>query len=110
MQTKTTWEGSPAELLKDLTALAIEHRLDIRDKHWPKLPHQLTRALNELAANLVATGLDIGTGSDLRTKQGRRVRITQMSPVPGVAGVAGSVTTTTERHPELALTNGLAAG
>jgi len=64
MHPKTTWQGSPTELLDELVPVATECRIDLGARSWPKGPHWLTRRLNEVQTNLAAAGIQVSTDRD----------------------------------------------
>jgi len=77
MKLQTEWEGTPNQLYIILREHADVIGVSRRQKHWPKAPHALTRQLNELTPSLAQLGYHVETG--IRTKEGRRIRITRKS-------------------------------
>jgi hypothetical protein len=58
MERQSTWEGTPAELLKELTVIAREQNIDTDgEREWPKGANILSRRLNELKTNLDTDGI-----------------------------------------------------
>ena len=51
---KLQWEGTAGELLAELTNIAIELNVGVRDREWPKQTNTLSRRLNEVVPNLRA--------------------------------------------------------
>ena len=66
MEGRGVWEGTASELLERLSELAEGQRISIREKEWPKLPHVLTRRLNEIAPNLEAIGIRVAISKGVR--------------------------------------------
>lgn len=81
MEDSQIWEGTPAELLEQLEAMAEKLKIRTKAKSWPGAPHILTRRLNELKGNLREVGVII---EDLpRTgQQGRKLRISKNIDAP----------------------------
>lgn len=71
------WEGTPTELLAQLTVLAGE--TVARSRCWPKRAHILSGRLDRLAPNLRRVGIQIHSWRD---KRHRKVRITRAA-TPG---------------------------
>jgi len=63
MEDRKMWEGAPSELLEQLNNVAQEHKIDVKDKRWPKAAQVMTRRLNEVKANLIDTGISLSTGN-----------------------------------------------
>ena len=59
MSDKSTWVGTPSNLLKQLKLVANKEDIDTRQELLPKAPHMLTRRLNEVRANLMELGIRI---------------------------------------------------
>ena len=57
MQNHIVWEGTPTELLVELTSLAETQRINTKDYDFPKGANSLTRKLNVLKANLMEMGI-----------------------------------------------------
>ena len=83
MDRRARWEGTPSDLLRELTAEAERQRLDVHGKLWPHHPNQLTRTLNELSANLAAVGLIVEPGP--RSHQGRQIVLRRIEVQPSVS-------------------------
>jgi hypothetical protein len=66
VQQQEAWKGKPSELLEKLNQLATDETK--RQHGWPKRSNTLTGALNRIAPNLRAIGVECNTG---RTKAGR---------------------------------------
>ncbi len=73
MDGRTEWRGTASELLSELNFIADRHRIDRKQKFWPKAPHILTRRLNEAQPNLRAIGIQVVTGD--RASSGRSITI-----------------------------------
>ncbi len=72
MENRESWEGTPTELLKELTKLAEEYGLD-SVKGFPKAPHALTRRLNRLKPNLAEEGIAMERYETGGGKRNRRI-------------------------------------
>jgi len=57
------WNGTPTELLSELQYVADLMKINTKSKQFPKMPHVLTRRLNELKTNLRKIGIEIETSS-----------------------------------------------
>ena len=57
MEGKSSWVGTPQELLKQLDQVAEEAGVDRKSRHWPKDTRWLWRRINEVLPNLLAVGL-----------------------------------------------------
>jgi hypothetical protein len=77
MATTTRWEGTAADLLGALEAIADEHVK--RSKEWPATSKALGRRIVRVAAPLRKLGIHIDWG---RTAAARRIIITKISPSP----------------------------
>jgi hypothetical protein len=87
MKEKDSWEGAPSELLGELNVIADQVQLDTRSKYWPKSPNWLTRRINEVRPNLMATGISVdeGKGTERRiilTKSGDMSSLPSLSSIP----------------------------
>ncbi len=69
MESVSSWEGAPHELLSALEPVALGCKIDVHSKAWPKAPNVLTRRLNEIAPTLRAVGIEVRRG---RVTAGRR--------------------------------------
>ena len=67
------WRGSPTHLLNELEKKAIELKININQKLWPRAPQSLTRRINEIKTNLEDEGIAVNT--DERTREGRFITI-----------------------------------
>ncbi len=56
------WTGKASELLEELETVAMEEKLNIASKDWPKRANTLSRRLNEIKTNLLEVGIVIGSG------------------------------------------------
>jgi len=59
MSDRTSWQGSPAELLEYLTASAEGLKIRTNGKGWPGNPSWLMRRLKEVETTLTASGITI---------------------------------------------------
>jgi hypothetical protein len=77
MESRDAYEGSPSDLLEELTQMAELLKVKTTTKSWPGAPHILTRRLKELKSNLQDEGIDIdmGGGTKLDGKWKRQVKI-----------------------------------
>lgn len=57
MEKQVTWEGTPSELLAELTRVAEARKIDIQTKVWPRAAHALMRRLKEVQPNLQDVGI-----------------------------------------------------
>jgi hypothetical protein len=72
MEARDQWEGTASQLLAELDPLAVQQRVNINARGWPKAPHALTRAMNKVRPNLAAAGIGVQSDKD---GNGRWVRI-----------------------------------
>lgn len=82
------WHGTATELLEHIETTASD--AEKRRKQWPKSPGSLSGALNRLAPNFRAAGVEIEFGHDGRGRNKRRdvaIRKSEDSRVPCVPGV-----------------------
>jgi DNA polymerase I-like protein with 3'-5' exonuclease and polymerase domains len=56
-QTGAQWQGSATELFEELEDLAVELKINTKQRVWPKAPNSLMRRLNELKSNLHDVGI-----------------------------------------------------
>lgn len=68
------WEGSPSDLLIELTDIAFKDGVDISSKGFPKSANRFTRELNKIKPNLRERGITIE--SNKYREKGRILRIT----------------------------------
>lgn len=73
MEDKDEWEGTAAELLRQLNKVVFTTDI-ARSPYWPKEPQWLTRRLNEVQPNLITRGITI---TRFATGHGRMTRITK---------------------------------
>ena len=65
MEDKIEWVGTATELLAKLEDVAIQHRINIHDKLWPRTPNWLSRRINEVKTNLREKGITIERRSQI---------------------------------------------
>jgi len=53
------WTGTATPLLTELEKVAIELKLDTKDKSWPKAPHILTHRMREILSSLRDVGVEV---------------------------------------------------
>ena len=53
------WTGTATSLLADLEDIALDLKINVMGKHWPKAPNQLSRRLNEVAPSLREAGIEV---------------------------------------------------
>jgi len=82
MDDRPVWEGSPAELLRSLTALADRDRINTRSAAWPALPNSLMRRLNEARANLAEVGIVFDSRKATHGRRLIRLQRVAVAPVP----------------------------
>jgi DNA polymerase I-like protein with 3'-5' exonuclease and polymerase domains len=61
------WQGPATELFEELEDLAVELKIDKKQRVWPKAPNSLIRRLNELKSNLQDVGIVF---DEIRTGEG----------------------------------------
>lgn len=60
MEDKECWEGTPSELLEQMTITAKTLNIDTdHEREWPKAANTLSKRLNELKTNLETAGLKV---------------------------------------------------
>lgn len=69
MEDRQKWRGGPSGLLNELDAIAEEHKINTKNKSYPKAANVLTRRINEIKTNLLDEGIFFTTGRD---EKGRR--------------------------------------
>jgi hypothetical protein len=73
------WEGSPSDLLAELSKLAGE--TVARSREWPKKPHVLSGVLKRLAPNLRRAGVVVESYRGDDRRRSRRIRLTASKSV-----------------------------
>jgi len=58
------WEGTAAELLEVLTDIAIEKKIDTKDKSWPKRHSTLSKHIRGILSNLRDVGIQVTFNRD----------------------------------------------
>jgi len=58
MVSRSSWRGSPADLLEELGRVAENLRIDTNTRRWPKTSSWVTRRLREVQPNLLALGIE----------------------------------------------------
>ena len=58
-RSNSKWEGTPTELLRQLTDIAESENINTSISGWPKAANSLSRRLNEIKSNLKDIGIDI---------------------------------------------------
>jgi hypothetical protein len=53
------WTGTATSLLADLEDIALDLKINVMGKYWPKPPNQLSRRLNEVAPSLREAGIEV---------------------------------------------------
>ncbi len=56
------WEGTPSDLLTEFERVAVDRKINTKEKGWPKSGPWVTRRLNEVRPNLADVGITIDTG------------------------------------------------
>lgn len=64
MEDRASWEGSPTDLLQQLTSVAEQRHVNTKSRSWPKRAHALTHRINEIRPNLAAVGIEVTRGRD----------------------------------------------
>jgi 5S rRNA maturation endonuclease (ribonuclease M5) len=84
MADRATWTGTPRELLKKLTRIAEDERINTRSKLWPESPNWLTRRLREVETNLENAGIRFerqhGDVRQLRLENTRKAVMEAVNP------------------------------
>ena len=80
MRDRATWEGAPAELLKELSAMAEELKIDTGGKAWPKEASWVYRRLMLVEPNLAQVGIRF---SRARSGVTRNIRLSTQIHLPG---------------------------
>ena len=80
------WEGSPAELLEHLEAIALNQGINTNQKSWPKEVRWLIRRLNQIRSNLLeGLGIDAQITRFTKTGEGKTntsfIRIQKITPM-----------------------------
>jgi 5S rRNA maturation endonuclease (ribonuclease M5) len=87
MEHRQEWEGTPTELLNELTEVAGE--LVSRGKAWPKAPNGLTNRIRRAAPFLRASGIEFESGWG--EKKGRKLAFRKHEKkTVGTVGTVGS--------------------
>jgi hypothetical protein len=53
------WTGTATSLLSELEDIALELKINVNGKYWPKAPNHLSRRLNDVAATLREVGVEV---------------------------------------------------
>jgi hypothetical protein len=78
--TAPEWKGRPSELLKELNSILTKRNEDPKEKvGWPKAPNKLKEAIQRVAPNLRAIGIDVECG---RTNGARLMTIIKKPKKP----------------------------
>ena len=59
MTDRTFWRGTASELFSHLSELTGSLKIDVRGRQWPKSAAALTRRMNEVAPNLLVSGVSV---------------------------------------------------
>lgn len=106
MEDKQSWKGRASELLTELENKAIEHKINIKAKSFPKAANTLTRRINEIKTNLSDEGIVFDTKKEeiyrilfLRRGSGNTAS-TAIPPEPEVGGndKTGGIEKTNRQH------------
>ncbi len=89
------WNGTATELLAALDPIAVELKINIKGKSWPKGAHVLSRKLNEFKTNLRATGICI---EHVKSASGG-ARIIEIRKVASEASVASDGSKSRSNNP-----------
>ncbi len=71
------WEGTASKLLEELNWCAPKMHVETREKHWPKAPQALSRALNRLKVTLQSADISVAISAG----QKRKITIEKITPV-----------------------------
>ena len=95
MEDRDSYQGTPAELLDELTQQAEQLKIRTNSKSWPSAPQVLTRRLKELKTNLRQGGIDVDTGGGKRidNKWKRLIGLSKISNAIQARGIENSVAT-----------------
>ncbi len=78
METVNIWEGTPTELLQELTNVAQGQNIDLaQEKDFPKKANVLTRMLNKLKTNLANEGIEFKNSAEQRGRRAYLRKITE---------------------------------
>lgn len=69
MESRHEWKGTATMLLNVLEATANDLEIEIQNRLWPRVPHVLTRRLNEIRTNLRAIGISVEYSKDSTNKR-----------------------------------------
>lgn len=102
MEKRTSYEGTAAELLDELTQKAEQMKIKTTMKSWPKAPQVLTRRLNELKSNLRRGGIDVDStsGARIEGKWNRLVKVSKTETDPTPKGMQKTVDTVAPLRPD----------
>ncbi len=80
MEDKDSYEGTPAELLDELTQKAEQLKIRTNMRSWPGAPQSLSYRLNELRSNLREGGIEvvIGKGGRVKGEWKRLIRVAKI--------------------------------
>lgn len=93
MAERESWDGTASELLAELEPIAPRCGVSIKARLWPKGANALSRRLNEVAANLAASGIGC---QQSRTGNRRHVKL-QKVRCPTTPPTAGAETQVSSR-------------
>ena len=88
------WKGTATELLADLESIAVELKINTRQKSWPKAPNSLSRRINEIKTNLREIGITIDRCFTDEKKKSKGIKMCKVSSEP-------SEPSETENHAQL---------
>jgi hypothetical protein len=102
MENRDSYEGTPAELLDELTQEAERMKIKTTIKSWPGAPQVLTRKLNELKTNLRQGGIEVHTtsGARIEGKWKRLVKVSITETVATPKGMQNTVDTVAPLQPD----------
>lgn len=102
MESRDSYEGTPAEFLDELMQEAEQLKIKTNIKSWPGAPQVLTRRLNELKTNLREGGIEVDTGSGTRIegKWKRIIRVWKIENTPSSKSSENTVDTVAPLQPD----------
>lgn len=102
MESRDSYEGTPAEFLDELMQQAEQLKIKTNIKSWPGAPQVLTRRLNELKINLREGGIEVDTGSGTRIegKWKRIIRVWKIENTPSPKSSENTVDTVAPLQPD----------
>jgi hypothetical protein len=105
MESRDSYEGTPAEFLDELMQQAERLKIKTNIKSWPGAPQVLTRRLNELKTNLREGGIEVDTGSGTRIegKWKRIIRVWKIENTPSPKSSENTVDTVAPLQPDTEL-------